>query len=55
MGVARTVIAMIGKFCISASFAIIYVVSGEIFPTPVRYIIFILLVAAIRNELSELI
>ncbi|XP_038058625.1 organic cation transporter protein-like [Patiria miniata] len=36
MGVARTIIAMVGKFCISASFAIIYVVSGEIFPTPVR-------------------
>ncbi|XP_038059886.1 organic cation transporter protein-like [Patiria miniata] len=35
-GVARTAIAMVGKFCISASFAIIYVVSGEIFPTPVR-------------------
>ncbi|XP_022110872.1 organic cation transporter protein-like [Acanthaster planci] len=36
MGVARTVIAMIGKFCIAGSFAIIYVVSGEIYPTPVR-------------------
>ncbi|XP_071800980.1 organic cation transporter protein-like [Asterias amurensis] len=36
MGIVRTVIAMIGKFCITASFATIYVVSGEIFPTPVR-------------------
>ncbi|XP_022110857.1 organic cation transporter protein-like [Acanthaster planci] len=35
-GVARTAIAMVGKFGISAAFAIIYVVSGEIFPTPVR-------------------
>ncbi|XP_033635412.1 organic cation transporter protein-like [Asterias rubens] len=36
MGTARTIIAMIGKFCIAASFAIIFVVSGEIYPTPVR-------------------
>ncbi|XP_038045314.1 organic cation transporter protein-like [Patiria miniata] len=35
-GNARLAIAMIGKFCISASFAIIYVVSGEIYPTSVR-------------------
>ncbi|XP_022094927.1 organic cation transporter protein-like [Acanthaster planci] len=35
-GTVRLVIAMIGKFCISASFAIIYVVSGEIYPTSVR-------------------
>ena len=27
---------MIGKFCISASFAIIYVFSAELFPTVVR-------------------
>ena len=36
MGITRTVIAMVGKFGIAASFAIIYVLSGEIFPTPVR-------------------
>ena len=29
-------LAMIGKFCISASFAIIYVFSAELFPTVVR-------------------
>ena len=27
---------MVGKFCISASFAIIYVFSAELFPTVVR-------------------
>ncbi|XP_038059997.1 organic cation transporter protein-like [Patiria miniata] len=36
LGITRTIIAMIGKFCIAGSFAIIYVVSGEIYPTPVR-------------------
>ena len=29
-------LAMVGKFCISASFAIIYVFSAELFPTVVR-------------------
>ena len=28
--------AMIGKFCISASFAIVYVYSAEVFPTVLR-------------------
>lgn len=35
-GTARTAIAMTGRFCITATFGIIYVYSGEIFPTPVR-------------------
>ena len=37
LGIWRTVVAMIGKFCISATFAIIYLYSVELFPTPVRY------------------
>ncbi|XP_041463350.1 organic cation transporter protein-like isoform X1 [Lytechinus variegatus] len=36
IGPWRTTVAMIGKFGISASFAIVYVFSAEIFPTPVR-------------------
>ncbi|XP_071478126.1 organic cation transporter protein-like [Diadema antillarum] len=36
LGPWRTTVAMIGKFGISASFAIIYVYSAELFPTPVR-------------------
>lgn len=32
----RTTVAMIGKFGISASFALIYIYSAEILPTPVR-------------------
>ncbi|XP_038077424.1 organic cation transporter protein-like [Patiria miniata] len=35
-GIWRIVVAMIGKFCISATYAIIYVYTVEIFPTPVR-------------------
>ncbi|KAJ8027541.1 Organic cation transporter protein [Holothuria leucospilota] len=35
-GAWRTTIAMLGKFCISASFAIIYIYSAEIFPTAAR-------------------
>ncbi|XP_022110856.1 organic cation transporter protein-like [Acanthaster planci] len=35
-GVARTAVAMVGKFGITAAFAIIYQVSLELFPTPVR-------------------
>ena len=33
----QTTVAMLGKFGITASFAIIYVFSAELFPTPVRY------------------
>ena len=36
LGVARTVIAMIGKFGLTAGFCIIYIYSGEIYPTVVR-------------------
>ncbi|XP_022107240.1 organic cation transporter protein-like [Acanthaster planci] len=36
LGIWRTVVAMVGKFCISATFAIIYVYSVELFPTPIR-------------------
>ncbi|PIK45133.1 putative organic cation transporter protein, partial [Apostichopus japonicus] len=35
-GVWKTTVAMIGKFCISASFAIIYIYAAEIFPTVAR-------------------
>ena len=38
LNVIAIVLAMIGKFCISASFAIIYVFSAELFPTVVRNI-----------------
>ncbi|XP_038059995.1 solute carrier family 22 member 13-like [Patiria miniata] len=34
--IARTVVAMIGKFCITASFNIIYLWTSEMYPTPVR-------------------
>ncbi|XP_072019915.1 organic cation transporter protein-like [Amphiura filiformis] len=37
-GVGRTVVAMIGKFGITASFSVAYILSGELFPTPVRSI-----------------
>ena len=30
------VMAMIGKFAISASFAIVYIYTAELYPTPVR-------------------
>ncbi|XP_072178172.1 organic cation transporter protein-like [Diadema setosum] len=36
LGAWRTTVAMLGKFGIAASFAIIYVYSAELFPTPVR-------------------
>ncbi|XP_030850613.1 organic cation transporter protein isoform X2 [Strongylocentrotus purpuratus] len=36
IGAWRTTVAMIGKFGISASFAIVYIYSAELFPTPVR-------------------
>lgn len=36
LGAWRTAIAMIGKFGISASFALVYIYSAEIFPTPLR-------------------
>ncbi|XP_072019159.1 organic cation transporter protein-like [Amphiura filiformis] len=36
LGVWRTTVAMIGKFCIAASFAITYVFAAELYPTPVR-------------------
>ena len=29
-------LAMVGKFCISASYAIIYVLTAEVYPTPIR-------------------
>ena len=35
-GTVLTAVAMIGKFCITATFAIIYMYSAEIFPTVVR-------------------
>eukprot|EP00057_Strongylocentrotus_purpuratus_P028000 XP_011682474.1 PREDICTED: organic cation transporter protein [Strongylocentrotus purpuratus] len=39
IGAWRTTVAMIGKFGISASFAIVYIYSAELFPTPVSLII----------------
>ncbi|XP_022107237.1 organic cation transporter protein-like [Acanthaster planci] len=36
IGVWRTVVSMIGKFCISVTFGTIYLYSSELFPTPVR-------------------
>lgn len=35
-GPARVTVAMVGKFAISASFANVYVLTAEIFPTPLR-------------------
>ncbi|XP_022089884.1 organic cation transporter protein-like isoform X2 [Acanthaster planci] len=35
-GTWQTAVAMIGKFCVSASFAIVYIYSAELFPTPLR-------------------
>lgn len=35
-GYAQLMVAMVGKFAISASFALIYIYSAEIFPTPLR-------------------
>lgn len=35
-GFPRLVVAMVGKFCITASFGLIYVYSVEVFPTPLR-------------------
>ncbi|XP_072021112.1 organic cation transporter protein-like isoform X2 [Amphiura filiformis] len=37
-GVGRTIVAMIGKFAVTASFSVVYIFSGEIYPTPVRSI-----------------
>ncbi|XP_022107241.1 solute carrier family 22 member 13-like [Acanthaster planci] len=37
-GTWRIVVAMVGKFCISATFGIIYLYSTELFPTPVRVV-----------------
>ncbi|KAJ8025317.1 Organic cation transporter protein [Holothuria leucospilota] len=36
LGAWRTTVAMVGKFGISASFALVYIYSAEVFPTPVR-------------------
>lgn len=36
LSVVRTVLAMVGKFGISASFSIVYIYSAEIFPTVIR-------------------
>lgn len=36
LGGLRLAIGMVGKFAISASFALIYVYSAEVFPTPLR-------------------
>ncbi|XP_033106796.1 organic cation transporter protein-like [Anneissia japonica] len=36
IGWARTTVSLIGKFGIAASFAIIYVFSAELYPTPIR-------------------
>ncbi|KAI8500763.1 hypothetical protein Bbelb_215810 [Branchiostoma belcheri] len=38
LGWMTTTLAMTGKFCITASFAVIYIFSAEIFPTVVRQI-----------------
>ncbi|XP_038078076.1 organic cation transporter protein-like [Patiria miniata] len=38
LGIWRTVVAMIGKFGVSASYSIIYLYTSELFPTPVRSI-----------------
>ena len=38
MNIGVVILAMLGKFCISASYAIIYVFSAELFPTVVRTI-----------------
>ncbi|XP_072018557.1 organic cation transporter protein-like [Amphiura filiformis] len=35
-GTAMTAVAMLGKFCITATFGIVYVYSAELFPTVVR-------------------
>ncbi|XP_072021064.1 organic cation transporter protein-like [Amphiura filiformis] len=37
-GVGRTIVAMIGKFAVTASFSVVYIFSAEIYPTPVRSI-----------------
>ncbi|KAJ8029170.1 Solute carrier family 22 member 15 [Holothuria leucospilota] len=36
LGNWRVAAGMLGKFCISTSFAVIYIYAAEIFPTPVR-------------------
>ncbi|XP_022084587.1 solute carrier family 22 member 3-like [Acanthaster planci] len=36
LGIWRTVVSMAGKFCITATFSIIYLYVTELFPTPVR-------------------
>ena len=39
LSVIKTVLAMIGKFGITASLSIIYVYSAEVFPTVIRYVV----------------
>lgn len=34
--IASVVLAMVGKFCISASYAILRLYSNEVFPTSIR-------------------
>ena len=36
-GAWQTAVAMVGKFCVAASFSIVYIYSAEIFPTSLRY------------------
>ncbi|KAJ8029166.1 Organic cation transporter-like protein [Holothuria leucospilota] len=36
LGIWRVAVGMLGKFCISTSYAVIYIYAAELFPTPVR-------------------
>lgn len=37
LSIIRTVLAMVGKFGITASLSIVYIYSAEVFPTVIRY------------------